>query len=224
MNETMFQEAMLDRVDAIDDVVLESEYEVVRSLLDIYIKDSMIQEAHKVDDEAPAEQPAAKKENIFKRAIRLIKTLIRKIIDKISMAYRKLRGKLKPGYKYTCECDLFATLALAQEIEGLLKSGAAMDGKVDVDKLKKKVTKALHKTTKISGADIEKLISDIRSTITRCRDLVDTSFDMNGEIDDLPDNFAAQIGAMNDCLNEIFMAVKSVETIKAEEDMEGHAA
>ena len=111
---SMYQEAVLEQVDAINDVVLESELDVLMSMAEMYIKESyMIQESEKPEtvdvapeDQKPTNEPVnnpagnEKKANWVKRAvsaiIKFFKSLPKKfmaLIGKIKKKFSRLKRK-----------------------------------------------------------------------------------------------------------------------------------
>ena len=105
---SMYQEAVLEQVDAINDVVFESELDVLMSMAEMYIKESyMVQESDKTDavDVAPEDQKATdepannpagdkKKENWIKRAV----SAIMKYFKSIPKTLQELSGKIKKKF------------------------------------------------------------------------------------------------------------------------------
>lgn len=102
---SMYQEAVLEQVDAINDIVFESELDVLMSMAEMYIKESyMIQETETVDvapeDQKPTDEPAnnpagdKKKENWVKRAV----SAIVKFFKSLPKKFMALIGKIKKKF------------------------------------------------------------------------------------------------------------------------------
>lgn len=134
---SMYQEAVLEQVDAINDVVLESELDVLMSMAEMYIKESyMIQESEKPEtvdvapeDQKPTNEPVnnpagnEKKANWVKRAV----SAIIKFFKSLPKKFMALIGKIKKKFS-----RLFTIIRNKDQKEAA-KAWKAAGGKVAYD-------------------------------------------------------------------------------------------
>lgn len=226
MNDTMYQEAMLHSIETIDDVVLESEYEVVRSLLDVYIKDAMIQEAAVVEEGyKPAERTAytsgkkveedvpkkveedVPKKNLFKRALEFILGLIRKLRKKVADIIAAIKKKLSKSdsndITLTISCDVNAIAAVLKEASEILGSGR-LPKSLSGD-FKKRIENAVKKQTEIPAKTFFEKSSEIDGFLATCEDAINKMRDLNdGDREMLPNDFAQKLGVISDTMKLVY--------------------
>lgn len=219
MNDTMFQETMLNNIAAMDDVVLEAEYETIRSLLDVYIKDAMIQEATVVeadyklaDREAYVSGQAGdtrKKPNIFKRALKFILDLIKKIREKIKAAFNKLK-KLGDGKTVLhIDSDVNAIARILSEVNEMITNQRVP--KNLAEDFKKRIEKAVKKSIKITDREFFDKVGEIDKLLENCEKGIAKLYELNDEDREmLPDNFAATLAAVSDTLNVVHRVMPEI--------------